>query len=71
MNDIGKTLTNAAKETFGVQKNPFLIEHNNKKTSKKPWFDKDCRTARKKYHLAREMHNRHKTFQNNIGEYSE
>ena len=26
--DIGKTLTNAAKETFGMQKNSFSSEHN-------------------------------------------
>ena len=53
-----------------MHRNCFSSEHN-KTTSKKPRFNKDLRTARTKYHLARKMHNRHKTFQKNVGEYSE
>ena len=46
-----------------MHRNPLSSEHN-KTTSKKPWFNNDCRTARTKYHLAKKMHNRHKTLEN-------
>lgn len=71
MKDIGKTLTNAAKETFCNAEEFLFIWTQQQKLLMKPWFNKDCRTAWKKYHLAREMHNRHKTLENNVGKYSE
>ena len=46
-----------------MHRNPLSSEHN-KTTSKKPWFNNDCRTARTKYHLHKKMHNRHKTLEN-------
>ena len=63
MGYVGTILINAARETFGMHRNPLSSEHN-KTTSKKPWFNNDCRTARTKYHLAKKMHNRHKTLEN-------
>ena len=50
--DIGKILINAAKETFGMHRNSHSSE-SNKATSRKPWFNNDCRTARTKYHFAK------------------
>ena len=60
--DISNVFTTAAKETFGLRKN---ITPDNSKRDKK-WFNKDCRTARRKFHLYRRIHNRNKTVENKI-----
>mgnify|MGYP003685496793 CR=1 FL=1 len=49
--DISNIFINAAQESFGLKKN--LPPKHNACNFNKPWFNKDCRTARKKYHLAK------------------
>ena len=59
-NEISNIFTTAARETFGVHKNTTLENS----MCNKEWFNKDCRTARKKFHLAKRINNRHKTVEN-------
>ena len=47
-------------ETFGLHKNTSLESN----LRNKKWFNKDCRTVRKKIHLAKRIYNRHNTVEN-------
>ena len=59
-NEISNIFSTAAMETFGLHKNTKLESS----MRNKQWFNKDCRTARKKFHLAKRINNRHKTVEN-------
>ena len=54
-NEIRNIFITAAMETFGLHKNTTLESN----LRNKEWFNKDCRTARKK-----RINNRHKTVEN-------
>ena len=59
-NEISNIFSTAAMETFGLHKNTKLESS----MRNKQWFNKECRTARKKFHLAKRINNRHKTVEN-------
>lgn len=57
--DICTVFTVAARDTFGPSHfSPCIEKHN------KPWFNRECKSARKQYHLAKSMHNISKTDDN-------
>ncbi|XP_062583214.1 uncharacterized protein LOC134244980 [Saccostrea cucullata] len=53
---------NTAKSTFGVSRNFKKDNCENKRN--KPWFNKECKTARKKYHLAKRLNSKNPCLEN-------
>lgn len=52
----------AADVTLDVKRKPRLT---NNSIDTKPWFNAQCRTARSKFHLAKRIHNKFRTQENN------
>ena len=57
MNKICDTFHNAAKISFGTRNNNKSKGEN----KSKPWFNESCKTARRKFHLAKKIHNKYKS----------
>ena len=57
--DTCKVFINSTRKIFGVTKNIQVSEN-------KPWFRRDCRSARKKFHSAKRFQNRYPTIENKI-----
>lgn len=51
----------AADVTLDVKRKPRLT---NNRINTKPWFNAQCRTARRKFHLAKRIHNKFRTQEN-------
>jgi hypothetical protein len=60
--DICNLFVTSAKAAFGFNKERELISMDYK--SKKPWFGKECRTARRNFHLAKRIFDKHKSLDN-------
>lgn len=59
--DICTVFVNTARETFGMSKH---VDNFSNEKSSKPWFNRVCRTARRKYHLAKRLYNRNNSTDN-------
>lgn len=59
VNKIGSLFENCAEESFGKV-------HQRKENTghRKPWFDRECRRMRNKYHFARKAYNMDRSYQN-------
>jgi hypothetical protein len=51
-----------AKSTFGIRCQKNSVVHINKRD--KPWFNRECRAARKTFHLAKRLHSRNAFLEN-------
>ncbi|XP_062608016.1 uncharacterized protein LOC134269832, partial [Saccostrea cucullata] len=59
--DICNIFTKSAKESFGIYSTG---QYSKDKERNKPWFNRECKTARRKFHLAKRMHNLCKSEEN-------
>lgn len=62
--ELCDVFSKAARITFGLKYNKNFSSDNTNTMNKKPWFNGECRSARKNFHLAKRIHKKCQSSEN-------
>lgn len=62
--ELCDVFSGAARITFGLKYNKIFSSDNTNTMNKKPWFNGECRAARKNFHLAKRIHKKCQSSEN-------